>query len=114
MAAVVTPNVQPASRSEVRETVIAERQALPIKIWAGIGGLVLAFEIFVITKWVTGPDFTPVHTGPTPVPGWMKAGLITMEVAFVALFLWCIWRFIIQPWRRDGRPSVDGLLCIGF
>ena len=81
---------------------------------AVIGAIILAFEIFVVAKWVTGPNFTPVHTGVTPLPGWMTASLITMEISFTLLWFWCIWQFVVKPWRRDGRPSTDGLMCLGF
>src|SRR5262249_19644546 len=90
------------------------RRTLPIRVWAGIGALILAFEGFVIIKWVSGAYFTSVHTGPTPIPDWMLISLRTMEVAFFALWMWCIWHFVVQPYRRDGRFSTDGLLCLAF
>ena len=87
---------------------------LPVKVWATVGGAILAFEAFVIAKWVTGPNFQTVHTGVTPLPSWMKASLVTMEIGFTLLWLWCCWQFIVKPWRRDGRPSTDGLICLGL
>src|SRR5258708_28653939 len=114
MAGVTTSDALHRPREAVRETAIEEREALPVKVWAAIGGLVLAFEAFVMVKWITGPNFTPVHTGVTPVPGWMKGSLVTMEIGFTLLWLWCIWHFIVRPLRTDGRMSTDGLLCLGF
>jgi hypothetical protein len=101
-------------RETAHAAAIEERKAVPVKIWATIGALVLAFEAYVIVRWVTGPYFHTVHTGVTPVPGWMKASLITMEIGFVVLWLWCIWHFVVRPWRTEGRISTDGLLCLGF
>jgi hypothetical protein len=91
-----------------------ERRTVPIKIWAGLGALILAFEIFVIAKWVTGPYFTSVDVGPSEAPDWMLIALRSMEVAFVALWLWCIWHYVITPFRKEGRFSTDGLLCLAF
>jgi len=91
---------------------IAPGKNVPIKIWAGIGGLVLAFEIYVIMKWVTGPYFTPVKVGPSEVPQWMMLCLRTMEIGFVVLWLWCIWHFIVQPWRKERRVIFDGLFLM--
>ncbi|MHB8695524.1 MAG: spirocyclase AveC family protein [Solirubrobacteraceae bacterium] len=102
------------TRTPSAAVAVEERKAVPVKIWATIGGLILAFELYVVIKWVTGPFFTPVHTGVTPVPSWMKASLISMEIGFTLLWLWCCWHFIVKPWRRDRRLSTDGLLCLCF
>ena len=103
-----------STTARASEGVIAERQAVPVKVWATVGALILAFEAYVIVRWVTGPYFHTVHTGVTPLPGWMKGSLITMEIGFTLLWLWCLWHFVVAPWRRDGRPSTDGLLCLCF
>jgi hypothetical protein len=91
-----------------------ERRTVPVKAWAGLGALILAFEAFVIVKWVTGPYFTTVHVGPSDVPTWMEIALRSMEIGFFVLWFWCLWRFVITPYRRDGQLSTEGLLCLAL
>lgn len=113
-ATITTAGVEPApARDAVREVHVA-RPFNPLRFWAGIGAVVLAFEIYVIARWVTGPYFTPVHVGPSDEPTWMDWSLRTMEVAFVALWLWCVWTFFVTPWRRERRFGFDGLLCMAL
>jgi len=42
----------------------APRQPRPIAAWAAVGALFWAFQAFVLIKWVTGPYFTSVKSGP--------------------------------------------------
>ena len=90
------------------------KKNIPIKVWACIGGIVLAFEAYVLTKWITGPYFTPVEVGPSEVPQWMMMTLRTIEVVTLSLWLWCIWHFIVRPWRKEHRITVEGLLCVAL
>jgi hypothetical protein len=96
------------------QAVQAERRTLPVRVWAAVGGMILALEVYVLTRWITGPYFTHVHSGPSVPPTWMRVALIgvqaTLIPATVALFYW----FVIRPWRRDRRLGVDGLLVIAF
>lgn len=113
-ATITTAGVESAPvRDTVRE-VPAGRPFNALRFWAGIGAVVLAFEIYVMGRWVTGPYFTPVHAGPSQEPTWMDWSLRTMEVAFVALWLWCVWAFFVTPWRRERRFGFDGLLCMAL
>lgn len=112
MAVTDAPSTAPQSTS--RRTALDERTTSPLKVWATIGTVVLGFEVYVIAKWLTGPYFTPVERGPSDPPSWMTFSLRTMEIGFVALWIWCIWHFIIKPWRHDRRLSTDGLLCLAL
>ena len=38
----------------------------PVQIWAAFGGAILLLQLYVWTKWVTGPYFEQVYAGPTP------------------------------------------------
>lgn len=93
---------------------VEARTTLPVKLWAAIGGIVLAFELFVLAKWVTGPYFEAVDSGPSEIPDWMLYSLRAMEVGFVALWAWCVWHFLVQPWRKQREFSFDGLLCMAL
>jgi hypothetical protein len=86
----------------------------PVKVWAGIGVLVLCFIAFVFIRWMTGPFFETVPSGPSDPPTWMKVGLVAMQIVVPAAALFILYRFAYRPWRRDGRPSPDGILVLAF
>jgi Spirocyclase AveC-like len=91
-----------------------ERQTPPVKVWAFIGAVIVAFEIYVWADWIGGPYFKRVPSGPSSPPGWMKLDMIAFQIAgpigIAALF----WFVLIRPWRRSGRPPFDGLLISGL
>ena len=44
----------------------------PVQVWAAVGGAVLAFQIYVWIRWVSGPYFERVPAGPTELPTLMN------------------------------------------
>ncbi|HZS20968.1 MAG TPA: spirocyclase AveC family protein [Pseudonocardiaceae bacterium] len=83
-----------------------------LEIAAGPGALLAAFEVYILLKWVSGPNFEPVRLGPTPVPTWMKIGVITVQVVFAVAACAMIYQLVIRPWRRERTVGLDGLLCL--
>ena len=88
--------------------------ALPVKVWAGVGAVVLAIELYLVIKWVSGPYFTRVSSGPSVPPTWMKVAIITAQVLTPALVLVFLYAFVVRPWRRERRVIADGLLCLAL
>jgi len=84
----------------------------PVKIWAVVGGAILVFIAWVLLRWVTGPYFKAVPSGPSEPPAWMKANLVFWQIisplAALALIFW----FVIRPWWRERRIGTDGVLII--
>jgi Spirocyclase AveC-like len=103
-----------AARSRPREAAAEAAKNIPVKIWASIGGVILLFEAYVIIRWVTGPYFTPTHVGASKIPTWMQISLHTQEVVLGLILLYVIWRYIVQPFRLNGRVSSDGLMSISI
>jgi hypothetical protein len=97
---------RPAAPSEARP------QTPNVVWWSLIGGLFLAFEIYVMVKWVTGPYFKTVPSGPSVPPLWMRVELIAWQAIGIVVALGMIYWFLVRPWRRDGRVAFDGLLCV--
>jgi hypothetical protein len=93
---------------------LARRTTPPIKLWALLGGAGLAFELFVLVSWVTGPYFKHVPSGPTAEPGWMRTVHDIWQPAGIAAALFCLYWFIVRPWRRDRTVTTDGLLVAAF
>jgi hypothetical protein len=88
----------------------------PVKVWAAVGGAVLALQIYVWIRWIIGPYFTRVPTGPTEPPMYMKAFLTMNSVVVCVGLPIAVWWFIIRPWRRERRITLDGILlvCMGL
>lgn len=38
----------------------------PIRLWASLGAVFLAAELYFLARWATSPSFTPVDSGPSP------------------------------------------------
>ncbi|MCX0272935.1 spirocyclase AveC family protein [Nocardia zapadnayensis] len=85
-----------------------------IRIWAVIGGLVLALQIYVWIRWITGPYFERVPTGPSDPPMLMKTILSIWTAGVLIGFPFAIYWWIIRPWRRERRITLDGILLVSM
>lgn len=94
----------------------AEVQAAvqPVKIWAAIGGALLALQLYVWVRWITGPYFVRVPTGPSDPPMYMKVPLLANAIILWAALPFALWWFFIRPWRRERRITLDGMLLISM
>ena len=86
----------------------------PVQIWAAFGGAILLLQLYVWTKWVTGPYFEQVYAGPTPLPMYMKIPLIANGVVLWVGLPFAIYYFFIRPWRRERRITLDGMLLLSM
>lgn len=95
-----------------------DASALPssktVRVWAAVGGAVLLLQLYVWIRWVSGPYFARVPGGPSDPPLYMKIPLtINMVVVCVGLPIAIYW-FLVRPWRRERRITLDGLLLISM
>lgn len=93
---------------------LERRTSPPVYIWAFFGVVTFALIAFTWGRWLFGGNVTPSPTGDSDIPTAMLIGIRTMEVVSVATGVFAIWWFIVRPWRRDGRPSFDGMLSIAL
>src|SRR6516165_8849995 len=84
----------------------------PVRIWAVIGGAILAFQLYVWIRWISGPNFVRVPQGPSDPPMLMKAILTTWTAVIVVGLPVGIYYFIVRPWRRERRITLDGMLLV--
>jgi hypothetical protein len=110
MATVESAGIRIGGRESAAAAVEA-RATLPVQVWATVGGLALAFMLVIWAKWVTGPYFKAVPAGPSHQPTWMHDLQIVWQPVFAVVAFGFLYSFLVRPWRRDGRPSTDGLLC---
>jgi hypothetical protein len=85
-----------------------------VEAWAFFGGVLLIFQLYVWTKWVTGPYFVEVPAGPSDPPTFMKMLLLAQSAFTCIWFPVSIYYFLIRPWRQERRITTDGLLLLSF
>ena len=85
-----------------------------VQIWAVIGGAILILQLYVWTRWITGPYFERVPGGPSDPPLYMKIPLILNMVVVCVGFPIALWWFIIRPWVRERRITLDGILLVSM
>ena len=90
----------------------SQAPSTPVKVWAFFGGALLLFQIYVWTRWVTGPYFVRVPAGPTDPPTYMKVMLLVNCAFMVVGFPAAVWWFLIRPWLRERRVTLDGMLFV--
>jgi hypothetical protein len=85
-----------------------------VLIFASLGALFLAVEVYALVAWFVSGNATPTPTGPTHFPAWQNVVLQTWQwggLAALAIFVYFI---VVRPWRRSGRITLDGLLVLCF
>ncbi len=86
----------------------------PVTIWATIGGALLALQLYVWIRWITGPYFERVPGGVSDPPMYMKIPLMANAIGALILLPVAIWWFIIRPWMRERRITLDGMLLVSM
>lgn len=85
----------------------------PVQIWAWIGALLLAIQLYYLAKWIGSDQFVAVPSGPDLPPPWMRTvldvGQIVMTIFWTASFVW----FVVRPLLRERRLTTDSLIVIG-
>jgi Spirocyclase AveC-like len=104
------------TRSALRGDVAALEppKAKPVVWWAAAGSCFVALQFYLLIRWVTGANFHHIGTGVTPVPEYMKIAVHGTEAVMAVGIPLMLFRFVVRPWRRDGRLSLDGLLILAF
>lgn len=99
----ITTGRTAAPTAAPRAEAVEPRRLRPVVAWAVVGAAVLAFEVFVLARWVTGPLFETVPVGPSDPPTFMKIALVVFQATCLPAALFCLYWFVVRPWRRDGR-----------
>ncbi|BDE15513.1 MULTISPECIES: spirocyclase AveC family protein [Mycobacterium] len=87
---------------------------VPVKWWAGLGALIVAFIAYVLIDWVTGPFFQRVPTGPNDPPTYMKVAMVFFQAVSIPVGLILIGWFVVRPIVRQRRLTLDGMLVLAF
>lgn len=92
----------------------APRSSNRVKVLAGIGSAILALQLYVWIRWITGPYFERVPSGPSEPPLYMKIPLMANAVVLWVGLPFALWFFIIRPWVRERRITLDGMLLVSM
>src|SRR5437867_8561711 len=103
-----------APRLSAPAEAIAPKRIPAYRLWAWAGGLIVAFQAYVIVKWVTGPYFERVPKGPSDPPTLMKLGLNAFQYGSIPAAAVILYLAFVRPYRRDGHVGTDGLLAVAF
>jgi hypothetical protein len=98
--------------SRALDPVGSAKQFRPVLVWATVGALMLAFELFVLGRWVTGPDFTATEPGPDKLSSATSTLFVVLQVALPLITIGCIYAWVIRPWRREHAMTTDGMLAL--
>jgi hypothetical protein len=104
---IVDPPQRPAEHAAV-----TPRRLRPVLIWAVIGAAVLAFELVVLARWVTGPNFTRTKPGPDHLSSGSATLYLILQIVLPIATVICLWAWVVRPWRRAGRLTTDGMLAL--
>jgi hypothetical protein len=90
----------------------ATTKTRPVVGWAVVGAILIAFEVFVLAKWVTGPNLVKTQPGPDPISRTTKDFFAALQGAVTLAAVICLYVWVVRPWRREGRMTTDGMLAI--
>jgi len=85
-----------------------------VRIWSVLGAVILVLQVYVWIRWISGPYFERVPTGPSDPPTLMKTVLSIWTAVIVLGLPVGIYWFIIRPWWRERRVTLDGMLLVSM
>ncbi len=84
----------------------------PVVWWSILGVVMLAFQTYTFGSWILGPNFVPTPTGPDQIADWQRIYFNILQVVVPLLALAFVWYWVVMPWRRDGKISLDGMMAL--
>lgn len=89
------------------------RRNVPIKFWAVAGVAQLTLVAWCVIGWATSGQMEPTDPGPDTMSGLQSGAMWVLQIGSPVATMWCVWRFLWVPWRRENRLSNDGMLLLG-
>ena len=86
----------------------------PVCGWALVGAGCLIMILGVWRRWLLSDEAHPTPVGSTPVPSYTTIATVAWQVLAPILLAACAFAFVVRPWRRERRMTLDGLLFFCF
>ncbi len=90
------------------------RRSSPSRSGPSSAAAILVFQLYVWIRWISGPNFERVPAGVSDPPTLMKVILSTWTAVILIGFPISIYYFIVRPWRRERRITLDGMLLVAM
>jgi hypothetical protein len=84
----------------------------PVLGWAAVGAALLAFELYVLARWVLGANFVPTDPGPDAIDPGTGTFFVVLQIVVPLAAVIALWFWVVVPWRREGRLTGDGMLVL--
>jgi hypothetical protein len=82
--------------------------------WAIVGAAFIALFIYIMASWIFSEYFRSMDTGVTPVPTYMTIAARTQEAIGILGIIRIITFYVVRPYRREGRISLDALFILAM
>jgi hypothetical protein len=84
----------------------------PVLVWAALGVLQVVLAVYCLVRWAAAGQMKPTPPGSDAMSAPATVAMWATQILGPILTVWIIRRFVVVPWRRDGRLSGDGMLVI--
>jgi Spirocyclase AveC-like len=111
-ATTAAPQLDP--RVEERAVAVEQRKLRPVMAWALLGSAFLALMVYEWGAALIEGDLHATTAGRATSPEWAKFSVHAQEVGLGLLALVTIWFFVVRPWRREGRMTLDGMMVTAW
>lgn len=91
---------------------ITGKPSMPVKFWATVGVIMVMVIIYSLYQWFVSDHFHPAPVGTDPLPNSVLYMIRGLEIFTTSCGLALIWYTVVNPWRKTGELSWDGMLCI--
>lgn len=91
---------------------VESRTANPVKWWAFVGIVSLTLIVYMWGRWLIEGQYGRIPAGDSIQPTWLKVSVWAQQIGYPLLTIIFAYIFLIRPWRREGRITLDGMMFI--
>lgn len=90
----------------------AGKTATPVVYWAVAGAALLAFQIYVLGRWVTGPNFKRTEPAPgADISAGQEFYFLALQVIVPIAMVICLYWWVVRPCRAQKTFTTDAMIA---